>query len=113
MWIEGRANLAGPKAFEGLDTIRAVYQALEQQVVVLRLLQNALDGEERVTVTIGTEHTIEAMQACSLVTATYIAGDSVGSIGVLGPTRMDYLRAMAAVQAVARFLGDALEDVER
>jgi heat-inducible transcriptional repressor len=56
--------------------------------------------------------TIEQMQACSLVTASYPAGDAVGTIGVLGPTRMDYLRAMAAVQAVARYLGDVLDDVE-
>ena len=56
-----------------------------------------------------------AMLACppsqtrSLVTSAYLAGDASGSIGVLGPTRMDYLRAMAAVQAVARYLGDAFE----
>jgi transcriptional regulator of heat shock response len=43
------------------------------------------------------------------VISAYLAGDASGSIGVLGPTRMDYLRAMAAVQAVARYLGDAFE----
>jgi heat-inducible transcriptional repressor len=49
------------------------------------------------------------MEACSLVTSAYLAGDASGSIGVLGPTRMDYLRTMAAVQAVARYLGDAFD----
>ena len=52
---------------------------------------------------------VEGIEACSLVTSAYLAGDASGSIGVLGPTRMDFLRAMAAVQAVARYLGDAFE----
>ncbi len=39
----------------------------------------------------------------------FVEGEQTGTIGVLGPTRMDYLRAMAAVQAVARYLGDAFE----
>jgi heat-inducible transcriptional repressor len=52
---------------------------------------------------------VEGMEACSLVTSAYLAGDASGSIGVLGPTRMDYLRTMAAVQGVARYLGDAFE----
>jgi heat-inducible transcriptional repressor len=50
------------------------------------------------------------MEACSLVTSAYAAGDASGSIGVIGPTRMDYLLAMATVQAVARYLGDLLDD---
>ena len=113
--VGGQAHLASPGAFSALETVRAVYEALEQQVLLVRLLQAAMApaDEERVSVTIGSEMTIEEMQACSLVTASYPAGDAVGTIGVLGPTRMDYLRAMAAVQAVARYLGDVLDDVER
>jgi heat-inducible transcriptional repressor len=111
--IGGQAHLANPGAFTALETVRAVYEALEQQVLLVRMLQAAMGpAAERVSVTIGSEMTIEQMQACSLVTASYPAGDAVGTIGVLGPTRMDYLRAMAAVQAVARYLGDVLDDVE-
>ena len=112
VWVGGQANLAGPGAFDGLETVRRVYEALEQQVLVLRLLQAAL-GADRVSVVIGSEHQVEGMEACSLVTSAYLAGDASGSIGVLGPTRMDYLRAMAAVQAVARYLGDVFDDEGR
>jgi heat-inducible transcriptional repressor len=76
---------------------------------VLRMLQATLGRDDVVSVVIGSENTVEGMEACSLVTSAYLAGDASGSIGVLGPTRMDYLRAMAAVQAVARYLGDAFE----
>jgi heat-inducible transcriptional repressor len=110
VWVGGQAHIAGPRGFDGIETVHRVYQALEQQVLVLRLLQAAL-GKDRVSVIIGSEHQVEGMEACSFVTSTYLAGDATGSIGVLGPTRMDYLRAMAAVQAVARYLGDVLDDV--
>jgi heat-inducible transcriptional repressor len=108
VWLGGQANIAGPYAFDGIETIRQVYEALEQQVLVLRLLQAAI-GKDKVSVVIGSENSVEGMEACSLVTSAYLAGDASGSIGVLGPTRMDYLRTMAAVQAVARYLGDAFE----
>jgi heat-inducible transcriptional repressor len=109
VFLGGQANIAGPGAFDGIETVRRVYEALEQQVLVLRMLQAALGRDDRVSVVIGSENTVEGMEACSLVTSAYLAGDASGSIGVLGPTRMDYLRTMAAVQAVARYLGDAFD----
>ena len=112
VWLGGQAHIAVPGAFEELETIHRLYQLLEQQVLVLRLLQAAFRKGSAISVVIGSENQIEGMQACSLVTSTYPAGDTIGTIGVLGPTRMDYLRAMAAVQAVASYLGDVLDDVE-
>ena len=79
---------------------------------MLRMLQAALGRDERVSVVIGSENTVEGMEACSLVTSAYLAGDASGSIGVLGPTRMDYLRAMAAVQAVARYPATPSRDTD-
>jgi heat-inducible transcriptional repressor len=114
VWLGGQAHLSMPGVFPELETIHRVYQLLEQQVMVLRLLQVSFRQSDTISVVIGSENQIPGMQACSLVTSTYPAGDTIGTIGVLGPTRMDYLRAMAAVQAVASYLGDVLEDdVER
>jgi heat-inducible transcriptional repressor len=114
VWLGGQAHLSMPGVFPELETIHRVYQLLEQQVMVLRLLQVSFRQSDAISVVIGSENQIPGMQACSLVTSTYPAGDTIGTIGVLGPTRMDYLRAMAAVQAVASYLGDVLEDdVER
>ena len=109
VWLGGQAHIAGPGAFDGIETVRRVYEALEQQVLMLRMLQATIGGNDQVAVVIGSENTVEGMEACSLVTSAYLAGDASGSIGVLGPTRMDYLRAMAAVQAVARYLGDVFD----
>lgn len=110
VFIGGQAHIAGPGVFDAIETVQAVFEALEQQVILLRLLQAAI-GSEAVSVTIGSENVIESMRACSVVAARYPAGDATGNIGVLGPTRMDYLRAMVAVQAVAKHLGAVLEDV--
>jgi len=110
VFIGGQAHIAGPGVFDAIETVQAVFEALEQQVILLRLLQAAI-GSEQVSVTIGSENVIESMRACSVVAAQYPAGDATGNIGVLGPTRMDYLRAMVAVQAVAKHLGAVLEDV--
>jgi heat-inducible transcriptional repressor len=108
VFIGGQSHIAG--VFDAIETVQAVFEALEQQVIMLRLLQAAM-GSEDVSVTIGSENVIESMRACSVVVARYPAGDVTGNIGVLGPTRMDYLRAMVAVQAVAKRLGAVLEDV--
>jgi heat-inducible transcriptional repressor len=110
LYIGGQAHIAGPGVFDAIETVQAVFEALEQQVILLRLLQAAM-GSEQVSVTIGSENVIESMRACSVVAAQYPAGGATGNIGVLGPTRMDYLRAMVAVQAVAKHLGAVLEDV--
>jgi heat-inducible transcriptional repressor len=110
VYIGGQAHIAGPGVFDAIETVHAVFEALEQQVILLRLLQAAISSGS-VSVTIGSENVIESMRACSVVAAEYPAGDATGNIGVLGPTRMDYLRAMVAVQAVAKHLGAVLEDV--
>jgi heat-inducible transcriptional repressor len=109
VFIGGQAHIAAGM-FDAIETVKAVFEALEHQVILLRLLQAAI-GSEQVSVTIGSENVIESMRACSVVAAQYPAGDATGNIGVLGPTRMDYLRAMVAVQAVAKHLGAVLEDV--
>ena len=103
-WAGGQSP---PGAFDASRTAGG-YDALSSRFCFFRMLQATLARRPR-GVVIGSENTVEGMEACSLVTSAYLAGDASGSIGVLGPTRMDYLRAMAAVQAVARYLGDAFE----
>ncbi len=98
----GTANLAAPDFSHGL---RDVLEALEEQVVLMRLL-----GESAVpsalTVRIGAETGIEGT---SVVSAAYDAGGQpVAKLGVLGPTRMDYPGTMGAVRAVARYVGRIL-----
>jgi heat-inducible transcriptional repressor len=97
----GTANLAAPDFAHGL---RDVLEALEEQVVLMRLLGEA--ASPSVTVLIGAE---TGLQGASVVSAGYRAGgQAVAKLGVLGPTRMDYPSTMGAVRAVARYVGQIL-----
>jgi len=100
--ISGTAHLA--RSGEDLGfTLSPILEALEEQVVLLRLLNEV---HPTVHVRIGSEQTETNLQTTSLVTVGYGADSAqLGAIGVLGPTRMDYAGSMAAVDAVARYVG--------
>lgn len=90
-------------------TIRPVLEALEEQVVLLRLLGETADSG--VTVRIGHENDYEGLNSTSVVSVGYGSGDeSVAKLGVIGPTRMDYPGTMGAVRAVARYVGQILAE---
>ena len=109
--VAGTANLARSTPWDFPLTLSPVLEALEEHVVLLRLLGSMTDPNS-VTVTIGEENSVEGLRTASVVAAGYGAvgehGSGLGSLGVLGPTRMDYPGSMAAVRAVARYVGDLL-----
>jgi heat-inducible transcriptional repressor len=109
--LAGTANLARGGALDFPGTIRPVLEALEEHVVLLRLLGEANDPQT-VHVSIGGENTHEGLQTASVITTGYgaDAATALASLGVLGPTRMDYPGAMGAVRAVARYVGQILAE---
>lgn len=103
----GTANLTRNTADFG-GSLRSVLEALEEQVVVLRLLA-AQQEAGKVTVRIGHETEAAEMAGTSVVTTTYGSSGTVyGGMGVVGPTRMDYPGTMANVAAVAMYIGEVL-----
>ena len=103
----GTANLTRNTADFG-GSLRSVLEALEEQVVVLRLLA-AQQETGKVTVRIGHETEAEQMAGTSVVTTTYGSSGTVfGGMGVVGPTRMDYPGTIANVAAVAMYIGEVL-----
>lgn len=111
VYVGGTANIAGPGYFDKLEQVKQVYETIEEQVVVLRMLREAL-AQGDPAVRIGTELPLVELAACSIVAASYeTRGGSGGSLGVLGPTRMDYGKTLAAVQAVASSLEKALGEL--
>lgn len=105
--LGGTANLTRNTADFG-GSLRSVLEALEEQVVVLRLLA-AQQEAGKVTVRIGHETEAEQMAGTSVVSTTYGSlGKVYGGMGVVGPTRMDYPGTIANVAAVARYIGEVL-----
>lgn len=106
--LAGTANLTR----FGMDfpnTIRPVLEALEEHVVLLRLLGEATDPG--MVVRIGHENMHEGLAATSVVAVGYGSGqETLAKLGVLGPTRMDYPGTMGAVRAVARYVGQILAE---
>jgi heat-inducible transcriptional repressor len=101
----GAANLAASDFNKGL---REVLEALEEQVVLMRLLGEATDPSI-LTVTIGSENQVAGLQATSVVSTGYgSSAEPLAKLAVLGPTRMDYPGTMGAVRAVARYVGHIL-----
>jgi heat-inducible transcriptional repressor len=106
--VGGAANLA--RFGESFDTaVRPLLEALEEHVVLLKLLGEAHTGGA-VTVRIGAEGPYQELAATSVVATGYGPGDdALATLGIVGPTRMDYPGSMAAVRAVARYVSRILD----
>ncbi len=104
--VGGVSNIAAAEAFDRRETLQQIYQALERESAILRLLREAAAPY---AVTIGHEHPAPEMWQTSVIAAPYALGGAVGTIGVVGPTRMDYAAAISAVRAVADRLSAAVE----
>ncbi len=107
VYIGGAGRMVS--AFDAVATVSEVLDILEQQYVVVTLLQDVLD--RGLHVAIGTETGIAPLADCSVVVAPYeVEGEPAGTIGVLGPTRMNYPQALAAVAVVGQRLGRHLSE---
>jgi heat-inducible transcriptional repressor len=107
VYTAGTSGLAS--SFDAVAQVSDVLRILEQQFVVVTLLRDVID--RGLNVAIGTETGIEPLADCSVVVAPYVVdGENLGSIGVLGPTRMNYPQALAAVAVVSQRLGDRLSE---
>jgi len=102
VFVGGSSRMAS--AFDAVETVRSVLSILEQQLIVVELIEDILD--RGLSVAIGTEHGFEPLAACALVVAPVaVEGEVTGTVGVVGPTRMHYPRALAAVELVGQQLG--------
>jgi len=107
--VGGAANLA--RFGDNFDSaIRPLLEALEEHVVLLKLLGEATTGE-MLTVRIGHEGPYQELSSTSVVATGYGPGEAaLARLGIVGPTRMDYPGSMAAVRAVARYVSRILEE---
>jgi heat-inducible transcriptional repressor len=109
LYVGGASRLAAEhEAFPTTDSAARLLELLERQVEVVSFVHDLLDQGDT-TVRIGSENSIDELRDCSIVVAPYkVDGEVAGTVGVLGPTRMDYRQALAAVEAISQQLGDVL-----
>jgi heat-inducible transcriptional repressor len=105
IFVDGTATLidetAQGKSAISLETLGAILRMIEEKQRLVRILNEYIDGPG-MTVVIGTEHRLPDLHSVSLVAATFFDGHGIGTVGVLGPTRMRYTRAIAVVDGVAQ-----------
>ncbi len=111
VFIEGRANiLEQPEFAEDVDRLKRILRAFEEKSVIFRLLDRAMESRA-IQVSVGLENTVEELPDISVVASGYRQGASaVGSIGLIGPVRMDYSRVIPLVEYAASLLTTMFED---
>jgi heat-inducible transcriptional repressor len=110
LFVGGSSRMAA--AFDAVDTVRSVLSILEKQLVVVTLLRDVLD--RGLSVAIGTEHGVEPLASCAVVVMPIsVDGAEAGTIGLLGPTRMNYPQALAAARVVGEGLSRRLGESAR
>ena len=112
--VRGVAEVLRQPEFSELQQVQMLIHLLEEEQDQLwRLIfeeqpETEEVGKPRVTVRIGSENPLEPIRTCSLISSTYRRGSvALGSVGVLGPTRLDYEGAIAVVTAAADYLSEA------
>ena len=107
VFVGGASAMA--EAFDAVEIVRSVLHTLEQQYVMVSLVRDMLN--RGLSVAIGAEHGVEPLSACSVVLApVMVDGNNMGTVGVLGPTRMNYPQALATVEIVSDRLGRRLAE---
>ena len=109
IYVEGAAALLDETQGLNLTVLQALVQMIEEKQKLIRLLDEYIDGPG-LTVVIGAEHLDANLRPFSLVLSTYDDGSGTGTVGVIGPTRMRYSRAIAAVDGAAQAVSRVLRD---
>ncbi|HEX7290523.1 MAG TPA: heat-inducible transcriptional repressor HrcA [Conexibacter sp.] len=111
LYVDGTSRLVSSYRFEDQQQLNEVMEMLERRVSLLGVLRAALDQRD-VYVRIGRENEAPALRSLALVAAGYgLPARNLGTVSVIGPLRMDYARAIAAVRAAARELSRFVEEV--
>lgn len=106
VFLGGTSNILNQPEFRDVEKVKDLLVLFEEGNRLSFMLETSLDG---VSIRIGTENAITEMNECSLVTATYqLHNRPVGTIGVLGPTRMEYSRVIAVIEYIAGSLNHVL-----
>lgn len=105
VFLGGTTNILNQPEFGNIEKVKSLLSLFEQHSLLATLLSRPVAGVDGIIIKIGKENVLEEVQECSLVLASYCLGKEVmGTVGILGPTRMDYARTVAVVQQVVNQL---------
>ncbi|TMN21008.1 heat-inducible transcriptional repressor HrcA [Lentibacillus cibarius] len=106
LYFGGKTNILMQPEFNDVEKVRSLYAMIEKEDELANLLKSDTDG---ISVSIGHENKADAIKECSLITATYeLNEEQMGTIALLGPTRMEYKRVIALLNALSNEMSDVL-----
>jgi heat-inducible transcriptional repressor len=107
IYVDGASSLLDEGRGLDLSVLQTLLQMIEEKQRLIRVLNEYIDGPG-LTVVIGAEHLDPHLRPFSLIASTYVDGTSTGTVGVIGPTRMRYSRAIAVVEGAAQAVSRVL-----
>ncbi len=112
LYLEGKANILQSPEFADIEKMRSLFLAFEEKTKIVKLLDKALSAHG-IQIFIGVENEFNEMKECSVVAAPYSKENfTLGTLGVIGPKRMDYSNIIPLVGYTARILGKILETMD-
>jgi heat-inducible transcriptional repressor len=111
VFIDGASTIVSQPDFPNLEEMRQLLQVFEEKSRLIKILSECLDPTrgQSVIIRIGAENSLPSLHGCTVITSYYGNGDRIiGSLGVVGPVRMEYARTIGVVHTVARLLEQAL-----
>jgi heat-inducible transcriptional repressor len=111
IYLDGASNLIRAPEFSDINKMKLLFETIEQKNRLATLISQCIESDtQEVRITIGAENALPGIEDCTLITSRYVVDDKThGSLGILGPTRMEYDRAISLVDYVARLFGRVLE----
>ena len=111
IYLDGASNLIKAPEFTDINKMKLLFETIEERNRLAALISRCIEEDtQEVRITIGAENALPGIEDCTLITSRYVVNDNTkGSLGILGPTRMEYARAIALVDYVARLFGRVLE----
>ncbi len=111
VYLDGASNLINTPEFSDINKMKLLFETIEQKSRLAALISSCIEGDtQEVRITIGAENALQGIEDCTLITSPYVVDEKThGSLGILGPTRMEYARAISLVDYVARLFGRVLE----
>lgn len=120
VYVDGASNILSKRDFVDVDRMRELFRTFEEKSRLIKILNECVSAERYassgdVHVVIGREHPISSMSNCALITAPYRFGSNehLGTLGVVGPMRIEYSRIMAMVNYMARLIEKRLDEEAR
>ncbi|MFU1792717.1 heat-inducible transcriptional repressor HrcA [Paenibacillus azoreducens] len=113
VYLSGATNMLTQPEFKDVEKVKDILDVLEETPTLMKMMAS-MQGASGIQVRIGTENDHEAFANCSLITATYsLDGEALGTIGILGPTRMEYAKVMGILDILSKDLTKVLSKLNK